>query len=376
MLFPPFVEAMEAQRIYPQLLMAFLSIYCLFITIKSHSIIWKRRVYRDFFCLMIIGLVYILYPISDLKDVYQNFIFFLKSFMAIGFMFTILYFLRKKRDKAMLYLYVIYSIQVIYALYCLILDRITFNLGIGLNGEIDTFDSNAGFTLITCIPFSLMLPQKKIGILVYFILVGACLYSGQRSAALAALVCFPYCYYYIKQNFNSRYLFLALFLIVVIAIPILSSAFDNLIARTQNDMEGGGMGSGRNEFWKIAWISFWDGNFLNLFFGNGTNSLLPVMEAKYGGAIGAHNGWLDNLYTYGFVGIFFYFRSLFSFLVTNEKYNKYVPSLRNMSLIIFLCFFVKCTTSHGYWDITVMPLSLAIATLMYRYENRVLCSKC
>lgn len=367
MLFPASDEA-GSSRLYPQVTMAALSFFCIYTTWLNRRYFQHNFFFKYFYYLVVIAGVYIIYPIRSYTGLFENVVYFLKAYMAIVFMMTIVIFLRKDENRNLKYVYLIYAIQVFYALYSLIYDKIMFNL---LSEIGDTLDSNAGFILLPCIPFSLLIPKKIIGLAVLLVLVVACIVSGQRSAALTAVAIVPFCLKFFAERYGTKRVLLILIVMLLLALPFIINGVDNLIARQQYELDNGSsLGSGRGEFWLYAWNGFWSGNILQMLFGYGTLELTYLLDAKFGcGRIGAHNGWLEHLYAYGLFGEFFYFMTVFSFWFQRRQFNKYVPEMKGLSVIIFLCLLIKGSTSHGNWDISVMPVSLAVAVLYHSYSR-------
>lgn len=154
---------------------------------------------------------------------------------------------------------------------------------------------------------------------------------------------------------------------MLLGLPILVSAVDNIVARNNIDLRHGSVGSGREIFWLIVWKSFWGGDFVNVLLGNGLDSVPTLLKRKYGMAIGAHNGWLDHLYSFGLLGICFYIYTFILLFKSNYLVRRYYYKFRGVLAIAALLFLVKSLTSHGYWDIASNPLSGMISFVVYKY---------
>lgn len=363
MMFPHTGKDDSAMRILPQTAMALVGIYCISTCFFNFKKIYNSNLIRPFYWLAIIGLLYVFWVIPT-ETFFNNFINFMKFYMAILVMMALYISLLKKTDDAQKDIYKLFALQVVYVFYKLITDKINI-----ANSENLLFNSNAGFMMVCCIPMTLILPQKRLRLYVYLLVVLGCLYSGQRSAALAAVLCLPFCWKHLKQYLKRQDQIIIGLLALIVIIPIIKISYDNLMARTAYDVNHGTMGSGRSTFWMIVWNQFWKNDLLNIMCGNGMNSVAPVIKAQYGIPIGAHNGWLDNLYTYGLFGLFFYGKSIFSLLVNNRIVNRITPEYQNVFITMFILFFVKSITSHGYFDITVMPFGMTIAIISYKFKN-------
>ena len=364
MLFPHGNDAVASRRILPQMTMAICSLYCLYVTIAKSQVILKTRLFKPFFLFTILGLLYVCYPLRDLTFFYNNVLFFLKTFMAILFMFVVYVYLLKDYNKTKKCIYLIYSIQIIYAFSRLYTDRLNF-----LVSEHELFDSNAGFILVCLLPMSLILPLRRLRLYLCALIVLGCIYSGQRSAALTAIVCLPYCLAYLKGSIKRVDIIIFGLVFVFIALPILQDAITNIAMRNSVDIENDNLGSGRSEFWLDVWSAFWNGNIFQILFGHGANSVPELLVVTCGLGIWSHNGWLDALYMYGIVGFFVYGCIVLRIYTYNSKISNMGKKYKNIFLIIFLLFLVKSTTSHGNWDISVMPLVLTIALVMVDYKK-------
>lgn len=362
MLFPHGDISTESMRIFPQSTMALCCIYCMYINIKNSRIIQQQNLFSSYYLLVALALCYILYPFENLMLLYNNTLFFLKSYMAIIFMFSLFIYLEKDSEQTMSYIYKLYIIQLIYGFYKLYVDRTRFEI----LDEHELFDSNAGFMLICLLPMALTLPLKRLRLYICAAVVLGCVYSGQRSAALAAILCAPFCISYLKSSIKKIDILFFVFAFIFVISPILNDAILNIQMRNEVDMDKDSFGSGRSIFWKHVWDGFWSGNILQILFGNGTNTVPILLKRTYGMSIGAHSGWLDILYSFGIIGFFLYVKSIFILLFKNKRVNRWLPDMKNMFLILFILFFVKCSTSHGYWDITVMPFTMTLAIIAHR----------
>lgn len=358
MMFPTELYADSSLRLIPQSTMALVGLWCIYIIIMHIKTVYKARLLRPYLWMAVLMLVYVPWVVKPMT-MFDNFIYFLKMSMALLVMMA-LYVMMLKRPKAtQKSIFFLFFMQVVYVTYMLMLHR---HLQIELSHN-PHFNSNAGFTMICCVPMALMIPKKRLRVYVYLALVLGCLFGGQRSAALAALATFPFCWLTLRKSMKRSDYFIIAILAIVAMYPVIEMAIANFEVRNQMDAEGGTTGSGRSEFWAIAWNSFWSGHPLNILIGNGLNSVAVAIKRGFGMAIGAHNGWLDYMYTFGLFGLIIYARTVFCFFTRNASVNKVFPYCHNIFLIMGLLFLVKCTTSHGYWNIDVIPISMCMALI-------------
>lgn len=366
MLFPHGDEAVEQMRILPQTMMAIVGIYSTYLLISNYNKIRRGILFKPFLSLLIMAGIYIIYPCDSFEGLYENTLFVLKSYMAILFMFAVYINLKKGGENNFKYIYYLYFIQIVYAFYKLYTDRMMF-----ISGEHELFDSNAGFMLICLLPAALILPNnQRLKLYLSALIILGCVYSGQRSAALASVVCIPFFINYIKKGIKHTDVFLFLIAFIFVAWPILTEAIDNINMRNELDASKDSFGSGRSIFWLHVWEGFRSGDIVQHLFGFGTNTVPILLKETYGMAIGAHNGWLDALYSYGLIGLYIYSTTIFVLLIKNKYVNRNLKEYKNILLILFILFFVKSITSHGYWDIAVMPYSLVIAVIAYKLDKK------
>lgn len=359
MLFPTnfATDADNSARIYPQIAAIILSAYSLFISALAIRMILHNKLMCSFLVYFLLTLVYILIPMRPAK----NAAFILRVEMAIPILFALYsMIIRAKDDRAILTrIYVVFIFQLAFCLFTLVSDRMFFQASYSLKD----FDSNAGFLLITCIPLALLFPFKKARLYLYLMLVLGCVYSGQRSAALTALISFPLCIWYLRRHINKYDIAIVLIMGALIILPLMRFAIENFQIRNQIDVERGYIGSGRSVFWLIIIQDFFHNGFLHILLGNGTNTVPDLLDRAYGLAIGAHNGWLDTLYSYGFVGLLLYANLFIQMLIGNKSTSSKLPEFKNMYIILFLLFFVKSATSHGFFDISAIPFLTTVAII-------------
>ena len=346
--------AENSNRIYPQ--MAAAAIFCLSIVIvvMDYLRIRNNSIMVCSSAILLMAVIYIAYPLNAVP----NLLIVMRSYTAIIFMLALYVLLRRVKDVSYWekHISVIFFFQLLFGLFSLVSDKISAVQ----TGE-ELFDSNSGFILVSCLPMALVFPYKRLRIYLYSLVVLACVYTGQRSAALAALISVLPAFPVLRRNIKRIDVTVLLIAIVLLAIPVLGEAMQNIHERNVYDMSKGDLGSGRLVFWGIVLNDFVSHDIFHIIFGNGTNSVAAVLEESYGIAIGAHNGWLDFLYTFGIVGLSVY-AAFFVVLLKNafacwykDRYYSY------FSLLMFIVFFIKASTSHGFFDISMIPYMMALA---------------
>lgn len=350
-------------RIYPQIAMGLIFAYSLYYFIINFQQLNKIWLFRPFILLLIIMAFYI--PFSPERDLYQNFIQFMKmntaSISLFGFYLSI-----KKTDDYKLF-YNLYIVMLLYGLFALIRDYYVVKIVATRFVSNDLFDSHSGFMLASLIPMTLMLPAKKMRAVIYIILVVATMLSGQRAASIGAIISLPFALKYIKGSMNKgNYMFLFIIGVttIIVLLPAIETAIENIMLRQQHDADRGSIGSGRGEFYMIIIKSFFDSSLFNLLFGYGYFSINALLKVKFGLGISAHNGFLEHLYTFGFLGFFVYlfiFINIYRFYRRLKSKNKNESNLVLMMLFVFL---IRSVAAHGNLDITYIPFFMPIAILL------------
>lgn len=365
-MFPSHDDSFQGYRIFPQVTMGVICLYCLWIAVNKCRMILQVKLFRPFFILMVMGLVYV-FLTGSVIAVLDNYLTYLTTYMSILFMFALYVHLDADEEMAKRNIYIIFCMQILFAFYQLYLDLIVgYAIDMRRGG---IHDSHAGFILECCLPFALILPIKRLRLYIYILLFLGTIYCGQRTAALVAIATLPFCFGYLRQSIKKSDIVILSILFVVAIIPVVMLAVNNLATRHQYDMRSGSIGSGRQIFWAIIWNHFWNNDLLYILFGSGYGSVQALLKRTFGASILSHNGWLDYMYMYGLGGLVLFVRSLISLVICNKKVNAVLIQYKNILLIIFILFIVKCSSSHGNWDISVMPIAMTLAIIMHDYTK-------
>ena len=359
----------SANRIYPQVSMGLIFLYSIYYITQNYVILINCRAFRPFIYYLLMCLLYIIF-VNGERTMFDNFVQFMKITLALC-IFVFIYICMKNNPLDVKYIYTIYFIFFVYALIILIRDYYMMMIAEAANAD-EGFDSNSGFILASLIPMCFLLPMKRVKIFVYLIALGACVVSGQRAAAIGALISVPIAYEYIKTSLSKKDLKLLIIMAIVffiIALPYIVGAIENLIQRTAVDADHGDVGSGRSVFWGIVVNSYFSGNPIQMFLGHGYFSVNDLLEIEYGMPIGAHNGFLDHLYTFGIIGFFLY---LGIYLVISRIYNDLKKENSTYSLVvlmIIMIFLFRSAVSHGWLDLSYIPFFMPLAIILAKQEK-------
>lgn len=131
----------------------------------------------------------------------------------------------------------------------------------------------------------------------------------------------------LKKNFKVK--FLIIILASIVGVLLFNYFLSNEIFYTRFMQFVDEGKTGRNDIWEIAFGFFVD----NPFLGVGRSGFKPMMKETFGGAMGAHNAFLEILATTGLIGfivfMIFYFRLL---ILAHNNFK------RTKTVLIFLLF--------------------------------------
>ena len=365
------IEVDSSNRVYPQVSMGLIFLYSIYYIMQNYVTLVNCYAFRPFIYYLLMCFLYILF-INGERTLFDNFVQFMKITLALC-VFVFIYISMKNNPRNIKYVYTIYCIIFIYSLIVLVRDYYMMMIAEAANAD-EGFDSNSGFMLASLIPMAFLLPMKRAKLVVYALALGACLVSGQRAAALGALISVPIAYRYMKASLSKkdlRVLFFLAIVLFIIAFPYIVGAIENLILRTAVDADRGDVGSGRSVFWALVIKSFFLSSPIKMLFGHGYFAINDMLETEYGMAIGAHNGFLDHLYTFGIIGLLLY---LGIYLLIYKIYHGLRVNHSSYSLIvlmIMLIFLFRSATSHGWLDLSYIPFFMPLAIILAKHEREM-----
>lgn len=352
------------ERIYPQVCMGAINIYCIIYTFLNIRSLISNKYLSVFVIYFVYIFFYSFLPSMMGINLIGRLLYFMKISIALSMMFC-LYLSVLEEENNERYIYMIFYVAVIYGFWGLYREIQYVHL---TSGEI--IDANAGFILASCIPMTFVIPQERLRTYLYAVIACATLVSGQRAAALGVFISLPLAIKYIKSNLKWPDYFLFGFVFVIVAYPIIDKAIMNLEARHIADIKrGNSYGSGRTIFWTHIWKDFCSSNLLQQLFGHLNDSIPALLMRKMHADINAHNGWLQNLHTYGMVGLFLYIKCYIQMVKTDKFINSILPDYKNVVLLMFFIFAMRSSASHGEFDISYIPFCLAY-TLLLAKGNR------
>lgn len=316
--------------------------------------------HRFRFIYVFILMFYMYIPFSPMEFSVAS-IYALKSTFSYWLIPLVYLSLCENEQKTTKYITILFFVMMVYGVHMHIMSYSESRFG--------TTESEAGFifSLIMCFP--LLYTEKKWSLYSFAFCAMMCVISGQRTAIIIAGFYGLWAYGQYKNNLRW-YHYLLVIIGLVVLIPTLESAYENVMLRNQMDQDKGSIGSGREIFWELIWSDFWSQNVFHYFFGNGLLSMFEVTSTKYGMMLASHNGWLDTLHQFGIIGICLFVNVFRRFLkmARDKRFNR--KDARILYLMV-AAWFLKSIPSHGYLDVQTIMFSLCLSILVYKYYNQI-----
>lgn len=372
------VMADDGRRIYAQVCLVSIIFYSLIYIIKNLFVFTRNRYFAPYWQYLLMSVLYmscyVIFPGNDLATPFEAVVQILKSTAAI-FVYFGFYLVARKDPHNSKYLYAILLLQVVYSVIFLGMDYYHSLLKTISSNADNGFDSNAGFALASLIPMCFILPYRRFRIYLYVFLIAVTIFSGQRTAALAAIISIPFALGFIKKDLKRFDYILFGLVLVVVVIPVISIATENIMLRNEIDANSGDIGSGRSEFWKIVITSYSNSNIFGIILGHGLFSVNDILLRKYGIAIGAHNGYIDHLYSFGIIGLFLYLRCYLVFYKMYIFFRKKKSEYAVLVLMMLFMLVLRSGASHGDFDISYIPFFSTMAIIIAKYNKAILVVK-
>lgn len=205
---------------------------------------------------------------------------------------------------------------------------------------------NIGYALVCCYPAVMLFKNKKIFPIVILLVIVGTILAGKRGAivALAASSIILVLNFLFSTSYSLRKK-VFLLLLLSIALWFAYQYLGEYFMATQNRFEkiDEDAGHDRPYVYGLFLDGFNNSSFINQLFGNGLSSGRAFI------GVDAHNDWLQLLYEFGMIGLFFYVMYMFSLIKTaviNIKKRGIYFDILAMTLIILL---VKTTISSTFF---------------------------
>lgn len=181
---------------------------------------------------------------------------------------------------------------------------------------------------------------------------------------------------FMNNEIRSKISLKMIIFIVVIMVMGVSAYLDSIIgqimARTAEEAEEGEFGSGRTVFWNIVWNNYLSLGFFQQLIGAGNGSVRLMLAQKYGMAIGAHNGFLDCIYSYGIIGIIVYLRIFISGIKSVSRIKNALPYLGKILLLTMGIWFFQNIVYFGFSGPYMVAYSFIFSYIFSSYNQYLL----
>lgn len=238
---------------------------------------------------------------------------------------------------------IIIPISILHSIYLFNFQQ-AFARKIGYDGDLD---SNYGAAIAAAIVYPLCVQNKKYSLYLYILMMLFVFYCGQRSGILLAILSLPVAYKNYIKVLRKTDVIATILVCSFSLVPIAIKSYDNLMSRMEKEKDLGSYGSGRSDFYPVAWESYCSGTGMQLMFGRSIEDLKDIIERKVGARITAHNGWLDTIYEYGFFGLLIYLSVFVSLYRRGKDVKMFTPENYNVYVYMIIALLIKNSVTHG-----------------------------
>ena len=224
-------------------------------------------------------------------------------------------------------------------------------------------------SLIYLLPLLFLIIKGKWASFLYILGFLVVVISLRRTALIAYIFCLPFIYNQYKRSVSKKYLIIAFLILGVIVWYVVTNYWNVMESRFSDAFEAsesGTYGSGRTGWWMVLVKSFLNSpQYWLQGFGPGQ---VALCMAKAGYPYGsAHNDYLEIGYTFGIIGIVFWFRTIWKFYeLSGKKYVQNVMLIRMATLSYFLV----AMFSGAAHNVQFVSLAIFAALIVNSRKNR------
>lgn len=223
--------------------------------------------------------------------------------------------------------------------------------------------------LIFILPLLFLVLKDKVSAYLFLFCGIVIFISMRRTAILAYLLCIPFVSKRISNQISKKAVFTFLVLLTIVAYYIINN-YGYIIEDRFSDMleanDSGYYGSGRTGWWEVLVVKFLE-NPQNWLFGFGLGSVAKTMADAGFPFGGAHNDYLQVIFTYGLVGGFLWFSNFWRIIKAckGESYDSY----RVLIYIGCFSYLFIAMTSGGMQTLEIISLSLFFNLSLNHYTK-------
>lgn len=222
--------------------------------------------------------------------------------------------------------------------------------------------------LLFILPLLFLVMKDKISAYLYVFCGIVIFISLRRTAILAYFLCLPFIYKRISGQISRKAVIVFILLLAIVIYYIVNNYWFVIEDRFSDMFEAsdsGYYGSGRTGWWEIL-INKYLGNPLHWLFGFGLGSVAKTMEVAGFPWGGAHNDYIEIIFTYGLWGGFLWF-SNFGIIFKKSRLTQYKNYKSLLHLAIFPYLFIAFA-SGGFQTIELICLSLFFNLALNHYN--------
>ena len=279
-----------------------------------------------------------------------------------GLIFAMKFFKSTKPDDLKRLIQMMVSLYLVYATYRLFTQKaILFELGISAG-------INSVGQVYMLVPLVMLTFKGKTKLVIFIYMAFICVFSAKRQAVVGMAIVGLFSVKEIYQAYFKKHKFLALVIFLFVFFfgsGYIYHAFDDLMKRQETVEENEQMDSGRAELWQAALDGFERSDNTSHWFGGGSGTGKRYIGEYFPIARAAHNGFIEILCDYGYVGLFLY---ILFFLVL-LGYTLKVKKMDDRLIYLSICFswiFHNVISHPG--NMRLLFLAIGIGYIFYKQD--------
>ena len=233
-----------------------------------------------------------------------------------------------------------------------------------------TYGSGSCMYVIIPLIFLLFRSSKFLPYIILIVLIISTA-SLMRKPLIISAIIFLMMYKELKKSMSIW----ASMIIVIAFLSFLSIYVDSLIEKIMERMaeerDEGVYGSGRTVFWTLILEDFfYKCEILQQLLGNGYGSVIQLTQKKYGMPIGAHNGFIDCLYSYGYIGFTFYISIFYGIMRKIKQIRRLNPYYAKILFVTIVMWFLQNCVYFGFDGPYMIAYSFIFAIVFSDYMKK------
>lgn len=219
------------------------------------------------------------------------------------------------------------------------------------------------------IPLVMLAFKDRLRIILFFVCAFICLYSAKRQSAVGLAIMTVFSLKMIYQSYFKNHKYLALLLLMPLfffGVKYANKISYDLKHRQERMVINENIDSGRFDLWAVALDGFKYDETNSHWFGGGPGTGKKYIAQYYPIARAPHNGFIQYLCDYGYIGLLLYV----CFFLTLFCYTIKIRGIDNRLLYLSICFswlFANLISHPG--SLRFIILSIGIGYIIYLQEH-------